>query len=202
MLYRRVKQRVSCSFKANKWTVCWWEQTELGDNTKDASKALQKADECGSCYGATALREDGCCNSCQDVRDAYIKMKWGKIEPKDIEQCVREGWLDKFENQSNEGCHIKGKLLVNKVRGNFHIAPGDLFESHSMHIHDLKQFISGAPDGHAFDLSHTIHKLKFGPDSDNEAESILAVTNALGGTNKKANQGETTNQLFIVFIYL
>ena len=27
-----------------------------------------------------------------------------------------------------EGCHMVGKLLVNKVAGNFHIAPGKSFQ--------------------------------------------------------------------------
>ena len=30
--------------------------------------------------------------------------------------------------QAGEGCHLFGKLLVNKVAGNFHIAPGKSFQ--------------------------------------------------------------------------
>ena len=86
-----------------------------------------------------------------------------------------------------EGCHLYGKLLVNKVAGNFHIAPGKSFQQvhvpqmragspcadpyqfmytlHSvvllsqgnMHVHDLVPFPTKD-----FDFSHTIHKLTFG----------------------------------------
>jgi hypothetical protein len=163
---------------------------ELGDNTSGASKALVPPKECGSCYGANALREDGCCNTCQEVREAYVKMGWGMVNVKEIDQCIREGWLERLEKQSNEGCNIHGHLMVNKVRGNFHIAPGDAFQTNTMHVHDLKEFTEGAPDGHKFDLSHQIHKLKFGPDSKDENEAILAVTDALAGVSKSASPGK------------
>lgn len=158
----------------------------MGDHSSGAELALQPADECGSCYGAPG-RE--CCNTCQEVREAYLQAGWGMIDAKKIDQCIREGWLDRFEKQSNEGCNIHGHLLVNKVRGNFHFAPGDAFQTSNMHMHDLKDFVKGAPDGHKFDLSHTIHKLKFGPDTENENEEILAVTNALADVSKTASEG-------------
>ncbi|CEP11468.1 hypothetical protein [Parasitella parasitica] len=164
------------------------------------SVTLEPATECGSCYGANALREDGCCNTCQEVREAYVKMGWGMVDVKEIDQCVREGWLERFEKQSNEGCNIHGHLLVNKVRGNFHIAPGDAFQTSTMHVHDLKEFSAGAPDGHKFDLSHTIHKLKFGPDSKDETETILAVTDALAGVSKAAGEGRAVFQYFVKIV--
>ncbi|KAI9473390.1 MAG: endoplasmic reticulum vesicle transporter-domain-containing protein [Benjaminiella poitrasii] len=175
------------------------ESARLGDQTNDASKALQPADECGSCYGAKSLREDGCCNSCQDVREAYVKMGWGMVDVTKIDQCIREGWLERFEKQSKEGCNIYGHLLVNKVRGNFHIAPGDAFQTNSMHVHDLKEFTAGAPDGHKFDLSHTIHKLKFGPDAKDETEDILAITDALAGVSKFPSESNMKLLLRLMF---
>ena len=33
-----------------------------------------------------------------------------------------------WQEQAGEGCHLYGKLLVNKVAGNFHIAPGKSFQ--------------------------------------------------------------------------
>lgn len=173
---------------------------ELGDSTSGASKALEPPKECGSCYGAKALREDGCCNTCQEVREAYVKMGWGMVNVKEIDQCIREGWLERFEKQSNEGCNIHGHLMVNKVRGNFHIAPGDAFQTNTMHVHDLKEFTDGAPDGHKFDLSHQIHKLKFGPDSKDETEAILAVTDALAGVSKSANAGKIRKVISIILL--
>lgn len=163
---------------------------ELGDDTKDASKALATKEECGSCYGAKPLREDGCCHSCQDVREAYVRMNWGKVDVKNVDQCVREGWLDKFENQVEEGCNIKGKLMVNKVRGSLRIAPANIFLSSVMTFEDLRRFLLNPVDEESFNLSHTIHKLKFGPDTANEPKAISAVTNVLGETEKKATQGD------------
>jgi hypothetical protein len=172
----------------------------MGDHSKGISKALSTQGECGSCYGATSLREDGCCNTCQEVREAYVKMGWGMVNPTEIDQCIREGFMDRVKKESNEGCNIHGHLLVNKVRGNFHFAPGDAFQTHSMHVHDLKEFTAGAPDGHKFDLSHTIHKLKFGPDTKDETEDIIAVTNALAGTTKSTEEARSVFQYFLKIV--
>ncbi|KAL5992353.1 hypothetical protein ACLOJK_013270 [Asimina triloba] len=40
---------------------------------------------CGSCYGAEVSDED-CCNSCEDVREAYRKKGWGLSNPDLIDQ--------------------------------------------------------------------------------------------------------------------
>ena len=48
------------------------------------------ADYCGPCYGGKPTREDGCCNTCKDVRDAYQANGWGIADYNSIEQCVRE----------------------------------------------------------------------------------------------------------------
>ncbi|KAI8978466.1 endoplasmic reticulum vesicle transporter-domain-containing protein [Pilobolus umbonatus] len=173
------------------------ENVKLGDGTKDMELVLSPPTECGSCYGANALNENGCCNTCQEVRESYIKMGWGTVNMEQIEQCKREGWIDRLKNQADEGCNIYGNLRVNKVRGNFHIAPGEVFRSNSAHVHDLNEFNMGSADGHKFDTSHTIHKLKFGPDSNDE--SILEVTNPLGGTTQVAN-GHTIYQYFLKIV--
>ncbi|CAO3672644.1 unnamed protein product [Rhizopus stolonifer] len=171
----------------------------LGDYTNDAKKAQQEAPECGSCYGAEPLREDGCCHSCQDVREAYVKQGWGLVNPKQIDQCIRESWLDKLENQANEGCNVHGHLLVNKVRGNFHFAPGGAFQAGSMHVHDLQEYSQGS-EGHSFDMSHTINKLKFGPDTKDQSEDILAVTNSLANTDKQTVNGRMVYQYFLKIV--
>ncbi|KAI7872260.1 endoplasmic reticulum vesicle transporter-domain-containing protein [Mucor mucedo] len=174
------------------------ETVKLGDNTKDVVKALGTQKECGSCYGAVSLREDGCCNTCQDVREAYVKSGWGMVNVNIIDQCIAEGWIDRVQKRSNEGCNVFGNLWVNKVRGNFHFAPGEAFQTSSMHIHDLKEFSDGAPDGHQFDLSHIIHKLKFGPDTHLTSEAISAATDPLAGTTKTAHQGNTHTPLIFI----
>ena len=39
-------------------------------------------------------------------------------------------------SQSHEGCNLAGSFEVNKVSGNFHIAPGRSFAKNNMHVHD------------------------------------------------------------------
>ncbi|CAO3600769.1 unnamed protein product [Absidia cylindrospora] len=176
---------------------------QLGDKTHVLQQALQSSNECGSCYGAESLRDDGCCPTCGDVREAYVKMGWGLGELDKFEQCVREDWKELFEHHSNEGCNLNGKLSVNKIRGNFHIAPGQAFTSDHAHVHDIQTFMSGAPDGHSFDLSHQIHHLKFGPETpqiNEELESFLAITNPLGGTQRTTDQVQTSFQYFLKIV--
>lgn len=49
---------------------------------------------------------------------------------------------------------------MNKVAGNFHIAPGKSFQQGRVHMHDLIPF----GDHRNFNMSHTINKLSFGHD--------------------------------------
>ena len=50
-------------------------------------------DYCGPCYGGKSTREDGCCNTCQDVRDAYQANGWAIGDYNAMEQCVREQYI-------------------------------------------------------------------------------------------------------------
>ena len=61
------------------------------------------------------LQLSRCCNSCEDVREAYRRKGWALQDPDGIEQCKREGWAHKMEAQKNEGCKLFGYLEVNKV---------------------------------------------------------------------------------------
>ena len=45
-----------------------------------------------------------------------------------MEQCDREHYGERLDAQRKEGCRIEGLLRVNKVVGNFHIAPGRSFK--------------------------------------------------------------------------
>lgn len=87
---------------------------------------------CGSCYGAETP-ELSCCNTCEQVREAYREKGWAFSDPSSIEQCVREGWTNQIKEQMNEGCHVYGLIDVSKVAGNFHFAPGKSFQQHSVH---------------------------------------------------------------------
>lgn len=47
------------------------------------------AGECGNCYGAG--KEGECCNTCEEVREAYQRHGW-QFNMKGIPQCEREGF--------------------------------------------------------------------------------------------------------------
>ncbi|KAI3930657.1 hypothetical protein MKX01_037103 [Papaver californicum] len=111
---------------------------------------------CGSCYGAEVSDED-CCNSCEEVREAYRKKGWGLGNPELIDQCKREGFFQQIKDEEGEGCNIYGFLEVNKVAGNFHFAPGKSFHQSNVHVQDLLAFQKDS-----FNISHKINKLSFG----------------------------------------
>jgi hypothetical protein len=62
-------------------------------------KELKGPDYCGSCYGGQEP-ESGCCNSCEDVRQAYVNRGWSFSNPDSIDQvCAvycRYGRADHF----------------------------------------------------------------------------------------------------------
>eukprot|EP00039_Didymoeca_costata_P019597 m.338192 g.338192 ORF g.338192 m.338192 type:complete len:382 (+) comp18335_c0_seq1:145-1290(+) len=127
------------------------EQAKLGQIEHDLDP-----DRCESCYGAESS-EKKCCNTCKDVREAYQKKGWALTDTNGIVQCEREGWKDKAQEQEGEGCTLYGFIEVNKVSGNFHLAPGKSFQQHSVHIHDLQSF-----GRRSFNMTHTIRRLTFG----------------------------------------
>ncbi|CAH1773942.1 unnamed protein product [Owenia fusiformis] len=134
---------------------------DLGDKSENITAAAKDAldpKRCESCYGAesTAIK---CCNTCEDVREAYRQKGWAFKDPDGIIQCSREGWSENMKEQKNEGCQMYGYLEVNKVAGNFHFAPGKSFQQHHVHVHDLQPF-----GGNKFNLSHNIKHLSFGTD--------------------------------------
>ncbi|CAG9462263.1 unnamed protein product [Pedinophyceae sp. YPF-701] len=119
---------------------------------------LRPGDEgyCGDCYGAATH----CCNSCDEVREAYRRMGWALPDLMTIEQCHDDKHMQDIQEQRGEGCHVFGTLRVNKVAGNIHIAPGRSYQAGPLHVHDLSPFGNDP----TFDLSHTFHKLSFGAD--------------------------------------
>ena len=68
---------------------------------------------CGSCYGAQT-RAGQCCNTCEEVREAYRVRGWAFANAENIAQCKDEGFTEKLLEQSGEGCQVYGYLLVNK----------------------------------------------------------------------------------------
>lgn len=152
-------------------------------------------DYCGACYGAPApanAQKPGCCNTCDDVREAYAGVSWGFGRGEGVEQCEREHYSEKLDEQREEGCRIEGGLRVNKVVGNFHLAPGRSFSNGNMHVHDLKNYWD-APQGKSHDFTHIIHHLRFGPQLPESIASKLR-SKSLPWTNHAQNPLDGTRQ--------
>ncbi|CAG8516152.1 1194_t:CDS:2 [Paraglomus occultum] len=168
---------------------------ELGDSTKDFEKLVSKENstgtdadkaDCGNCYGGEPP-ESGCCNTCDDVKEAYVKKGWSFNNPEGVEQCIKEGWIEKIQKQSREGCNLAGSVRVKKVTGNFHFAPGKSFERNHMHVHDIQPFLS---DNVKHEFTHIIHHMSYGPFAD-------GVVNPLDGTSKVVDSANYQFQYFV-----
>ena len=151
-------------------------------------------DYCGSCFSANAppsATKAGCCNTCDEVREAYAGMGWAFGRGEGVEQCEREHYGERLDAQRNEGCRIEGNLRVNKVVGNFHIAPGRSFSNGNMHVHDLNNYFdTPVEQGHTF--THKIHQLRFGPQVPSELSQNLG--SQLEWTNHHLNPLDNTDQ--------
>ncbi|XP_066148708.1 endoplasmic reticulum-Golgi intermediate compartment protein 3 [Euwallacea fornicatus] len=123
-----------------------------------------KTEYCGSCYGA----RDGCCNTCEDVREAYRAKRWALDNVENIEQCKEEKFGEKLKTAFKQGCQIYGNLVVNRVSGSFHIAPGKSFSINHVHVHDVQPFSSTE-----FNMTHHIRRLTFGASIDSETHNPL-----------------------------
>ncbi|KAJ4481995.1 Sec1 family-domain-containing protein [Lentinula aciculospora] len=155
-------------------------------NDVDKYNDAKSPDYCGSCYGGLAPAS-GCCNTCEEVRTAYINKGWSFTNPDAIEQCKNEGWSDKLKEQANEGCNIAGRLRVNKVIGNIHLSPGKSFQSSARNIYELVPYLRD--DGNKHDFSHTIHQLSF------EGDDEYDFRKAKIGREMKARLGLEKNPL-------
>jgi len=91
----------------------------------------------------------------------------------------------------SETCQVYGYLLVNKVAGNFHFAPGKSFQQHHMHVHDLQPFRN-----FKFNLSHTIHRLSFG----REFPGIINPLDGVAKASEKEKDGAGMYQYFVKIV--
>ena len=137
-------------------------------NELDSMDETKQEGYCGSCYGGIEPAS-GCCNTCDEVRQAYVNKGWSFGNPDAIDQCVQEGWSDKLKDQAEEGCNISGKIRVNKVVGNLHLSPGRAFQTNYRNVHELVPYLR---DGHQHDFGHAIHELAF--EGDDEYDFTVA----------------------------
>lgn len=126
-------------------------------------------DYCGPCYGAldqagnADLQEKDrvCCQTCEEVREAYAAAGWAFFDGTNIEQCEREGYVDVINRHLHEGCRVRGQAKLNRIQGNIHFAPGTpiKIDNSMIHSHDSSLF-----EKHIhLSFNHIIHSLSFGP---------------------------------------
>lgn len=122
---------------------------------------------CGSCYGGVP-GPSGCCNTCDEVRESYVRKGWSFSNPDGIAQCVDEGWTEKIAKQNSEGCRISGNVRVNKVIGNLHFSHGKSFQANAMYVQELVPYLK---DNNHHDFGHIINKFQFEADYKGTAKS-------------------------------
>ena len=177
------------------------ESTALDLHPAEAGKDLDP-EYCGSCYSAPSppnAKKTGCCNTCDEVREAYASVSWAFGRGEGVEQCEREGYGERLDKQRKEGCRIEGGVRVNKVVGNFHIAPGRSFSNGNMHVHDLNNYFDTPVDGgHTF--THEIHTLRFGPRLDSKVATKWSDhhhTNPLDDTSQSTDESSYNFMYFV-----
>ncbi|KKZ60204.1 hypothetical protein EMCG_05126 [[Emmonsia] crescens] len=155
---------------------------------------------CGPCYGAPAppnAQKPGCCNTCEEVREAYAAQSWAFGRGENVEQCEKEGYSIHLDAQRKEGCRVEGVIRVNKVVGNFHIAPGRSFTNGNLHAHDIDNYFH-TPVPH--NMGHKIHHLRFGPQLPDDVSSRWKWTDH-HHTNPLDNTQQLTTDPRFNFMY-
>lgn len=163
-------------------------QKDQGGAKKVSNQTQIESEKCGSCYGAESA-DRTCCNSCSDVRSAYLAKGWGMPSPSSIKQCRDIDLNDEHLNATNEGCQVYGFLDVTRVGGNFHLSPGRSFQMGHLHVHDMQPF---SPE--EFNISHTIRHLSFG---DNH---LLGWKNPLDGLRSTVDKGGAFYKYFLKIV--
>jgi endoplasmic reticulum-Golgi intermediate compartment protein 3 len=150
------------------------------ENTAAIQKIELPADYCGPCYGAQVNETQPCCNTCDDLLDAYNQSS---------EQCIRE---NRHKQQPKlmtrgQGCNLVGYFTLNRVAGNFHIAMGEGIERDGRHVHTFQP-----DDTPNFNASHIIHHLSFGSISQTalqqEQEQAAAARRSSSGATADAER--------------
>jgi len=154
-----------------------------GDNQVDVHGSLQKYQldsegrlskdrkakdgECLPCLEGED-EEHKCCNTCQDLKDAYADKDLPYFHILDTAvQC-----------KDSVGCRVFGKVVVNKVSGNVHVALGKSTVKEGKHVHEFN--MADLSDG--FNTSHMIHSIAFG-------DQVPGQLSPLDGTTKIVKHG-------------
>ena len=65
-------------------------------NETDTSKNGTTVEVCLSCYGAEE-HPDQCCNTCDEVRDAYRKRGWALSQSTNVVQCKHDEYMESLQ---------------------------------------------------------------------------------------------------------
>jgi len=135
--------------------------------------------ECLSCMEGGADDPTRCCNTCKDLKHAYMRAGIPYYHILDTApQC-----------KDSVGCQIHGDVVVSKVRGNVHVALGKSVVRDGKLVHEFN--IKEVSDG--FNTSHHIHRLEFG-------ERVAGVDSPLEGTTKIVKHGAYMFHYYIKLI--
>jgi len=153
----------------------------------DIKTHLESPTPCGDCYGAESPQTP-CCNTCDQVKDAYRRKGWAFSDTVKVKQCVAEGYLQNLEKQREEGCKVHGYVTVNRVSGNVNIVPGKFILQNTRYVMD-----STMGGTYSFNLTHSIHKLSFG-------KEYPGMKNPLDGVTKVWLSGGHASAMYQYFI--
>eukprot|EP01125_Pyxidicula_operculata_P016401 TRINITY_DN5635_c0_g1_i1.p1 TRINITY_DN5635_c0_g1~~TRINITY_DN5635_c0_g1_i1.p1 ORF type:complete len:381 (+),score=72.36 TRINITY_DN5635_c0_g1_i1:67-1209(+) len=156
------------------------EKEIIGEDKDTPNVSLDEKETCGDCYGAQTDAMP-CCNTCEDVQEAYRNKGWAFLDAIKVTQCVKEGFMDKLKEQQNEGCRVHGALSVERTGGNVNIVPGKFIVQNSRYVVDSNVFNFAG----TFNISHTILHLSFG-------EEYPGMKNPLNGVKKLWNDDKAS----------
>jgi len=94
-----------------------------------------------------------------------------------VKQCDKES---KVKEEDDEGCNVHGVVALDSGGGNFHLAPGR--DSASMHdgngIESIFELLMKTFE--QWNVSHTIHKIRFGDDYPGHVHQLDSQTRNIG----------------------
>ena len=131
---------------------------------------------CGSCYGAA--EKGKCCQTCDDVIDAFRAKGWGLSGIDKWEQCIKEG----YDNFGKESCLIFGVVRVERAKGTLLFTTIEDVKPGEKRLHDISRV------SRSLNLSHTIHYFEIGamvPGKDNQLTSLSVLQKEKGKMNYK-----------------
>lgn len=155
----------------NNWMTM--KKRQMKGREKDLQKKMREESPsyCGSCYGAGAKGQ--CCNTCDDVIEAFKAKGWSLAGIDRWEQCISEG----YTNFGKESCLISGFIRVSRIKGTLFFSVLDDIKPGSKSVHDISRISK------SLNLSHTFHDFEFGqkvPGSKHPLDGITVLQEEKG----------------------